>query len=58
MNAAAIAAAFSDVRRHGRAWRSCCPLRDGRSLLISYGWTDPRASSATQFAWFWWNHDD
>jgi hypothetical protein len=54
MNAAAIAAALGDARRDGRAWRCRCR----RSLLISYGWTDPRASSAIQFAWFWWNHND
>jgi hypothetical protein len=58
MNAAAIAAALGDARRESRAWRCRCPLHRGRSLLISDGWTNPRASSAIQFAWFWRNHDD
>ena len=44
MTAAAIAAALGDARRDGRAWR--CSPHTRRSLLISYRWTDPRASSA------------
>jgi hypothetical protein len=58
MNAAVIAAAIGDARREGRDWRCRCPLHGRRSLLISYGWTDSRASSAIQFARFWRNHDD
>jgi hypothetical protein len=52
------AATPGDARRDGCAWRSGCPPHARRSLLISDGWTDARASSAIQFAWFWWNHDD
>lgn len=37
MTAAAIAAAFGDSRREGRAWRCRCPLHGGYSLVISDG---------------------
>jgi hypothetical protein len=38
MNAASIAAALGGARREGRAWRCCCPLHHGRSLVLRDGY--------------------
>jgi hypothetical protein len=53
MTAAAISAALGDARRDGPGWRYLGSLHRGRILMVSDGWTGPRASSAIRIAWLW-----